>query len=46
MATSPQTSPPTDSPTDLPKRSWGATLKRTLTEFKEDKLQHWAAALT
>jgi membrane protein len=46
MATSPQTSPPTDSPTDLPKRSWGATCKRTLTEFKEDKLQHWAAALT
>src|SRR5687767_623743 len=36
----------TDSPGDLPKRSWGPTLKRTLTEFKEDKLQHWAAALT
>jgi membrane protein len=34
------------SPTDLPKDSWGATLKRTLTEFKEDKLNHWAAALT
>jgi len=34
------------SPTDLPKDSWVATLKRTLTEFKEDKLNHWAAALT
>src|SRR5215207_11533269 len=36
----------TASPRDLPKRSWGGTLKRTLTEFKEDKLNHWAAALT
>jgi membrane protein len=36
----------TDSPTELPAKSWGATLKRTLTEFKEDKLNHWAAALT
>ena len=35
-----------DSPTDLPKESWLATLKRTLLEFKEDKLNHWAAALT
>jgi len=34
------------SPTDLPKDSWGATFKRTLSEFKEDKLNHWAAALT
>ncbi len=37
---------PADSPTDLPKESWASTLKRTLTEFKEDKLNHWAAALT
>jgi membrane protein len=36
----------TASPIDLPKRSWGSTLKRTLTEFKADKLNHWAAALT
>jgi len=36
----------TASPSDLPKRSWGPTFKRTLSEFKEDKLQHWAAALT
>jgi membrane protein len=34
------------SPSDLPKRSWGPTLVRTLKEFKEDKLNHWAAALT
>jgi membrane protein len=34
------------SPGDLPKRSWAPTLVRTLKEFKEDKLNHWAAALT
>jgi len=34
------------SPTALPRRSWGETLKRTVSEFREDKLQHWAAALT
>ncbi len=33
-------------PTDLPKRSWKDTLKRTFTEFKEDNLTDWAAALT
>jgi membrane protein len=36
----------TATPGDLPKRSWASTLKRTLREFKEDKLNHWAAALT
>src|SRR5215207_3172873 len=36
----------TASPRDLPKRSWGGTLKRTVSEFKEDKLNHCAAALT
>jgi membrane protein len=35
-----------DSPADLPKRSLFATLKNTFKEFSEDKLQHWAAALT
>jgi membrane protein len=30
----------------LPRGSWRSTLKRTALEFKEDKLQHWAAALT
>src|SRR5215208_1905727 len=36
----------TATPGDLPKRSWFPTLKRTFLEFKEDKLNHWAAALT
>jgi membrane protein len=35
-----------DQPTDLPKESWGAVLKRTGKEFGDDKLTHWAAALT
>jgi membrane protein len=30
----------------LPRHTWGGTLKRTIREFKDDKLQHWAAALT
>ncbi len=34
------------SPVALPRGSWQDTLKRTVTEFKEDKLNHWAAALT
>src|SRR5918992_1618877 len=34
------------SPIGLPRRSGGGTLKRTISEFREDKLQHWAAALT
>lgn len=36
----------TATPGDLPKRSWASTFKRTLGDFKEDKLNHWAAALT
>jgi membrane protein len=36
----------TASPTGLPRKSWAATFKRTITEFKADKLNHWAAALT
>jgi membrane protein len=35
-----------EGPTDLSKRSWGATLKRTVGEFREDNLTDWAAALT
>jgi len=35
-----------DAPTDLPKRSWKDTLKRSFTEFKEDNLTDWSAALT
>src|SRR5918998_2618025 len=34
------------SPTALPRGTWKDTLKRTVSEFKEDKLNHWAAALT
>ncbi len=34
------------SPMALPRDSWSQTLKRTVAEFREDKLQHWAAALT
>ena len=34
------------SPVALPRASWGDTLKRTVAEFKEDKLNHWGAALT
>ena len=34
------------SPTGLPRGTWGGTLKRTIQEFRDDKLQHWAAALT
>ena len=35
-----------DQPTDLGGKGWMATLKRTLKEFGNDKLTHWAAALT
>jgi len=34
------------SPAALPRASWSDTLKRTAREFKADKLNHWAAALT
>jgi membrane protein len=33
-------------PTDIPRAGWMAVLKRTATEFKEDNLTDWAAALT
>jgi membrane protein len=35
-----------DDPGDLSKRSWVATLKRTASEFKDDNVTDWAAALT
>jgi membrane protein len=35
-----------DDPTDLPSRSWGATFKRAVREFREDNIQDFAAALT
>jgi membrane protein len=35
-----------DTPTDLGKRSWFGTLKRVVSEFRNDNLTDWAAALT
>src|SRR6186997_1322250 len=35
-----------DAPTDLGRRDWWGVLKRTFTEFREDNLTDWAAALT
>ncbi|HKP89298.1 MAG TPA: YihY/virulence factor BrkB family protein [Thermoleophilaceae bacterium] len=35
-----------EGPTDLSGGSWRDTLKRTVSEFKEDNLTDWAAALT
>jgi membrane protein len=35
-----------EDPTDLSKRSWTDTLKRTISEFRDDNLTDWAAALT
>ena len=35
-----------EGPTDLPRRSWLGVLKRSVSEFKEDNLTDWAAALT
>jgi membrane protein len=34
------------SPAALPRATWADTLKRTVREFQDDNLQHWAAALT
>ncbi|MEU6183978.1 YihY/virulence factor BrkB family protein [Streptomyces coeruleorubidus] len=35
-----------DSPSDLPRKSWGAVLKGSVREFKDDELTDRAAALT
>jgi membrane protein len=35
-----------DSPTEMSGGSWRDALKRTFKEFSDDKLSHWAAALT
>ncbi len=40
MARTPET------PTDLHKHTWWGTLRRTVSEFKDDNLTDWAAALT
>jgi membrane protein len=34
------------SPVALPRASWGDTLKRTVRKAKDDKINHWGAALT
>jgi membrane protein len=34
------------SPAALPRASWGDTLKRTARKAKDDKINHWGAALT
>jgi membrane protein len=41
----PRSQPP-EAPSDLRGRSWWAVLKRTVSEFREDNLTDWAAALT
>ncbi|MFD5827809.1 YihY/virulence factor BrkB family protein [Lentzea sp. NPDC060358] len=35
-----------ESPTKLPRSAWWGVLKRTVTEFNDDNLTDWAAALT
>jgi membrane protein len=35
-----------DSPTDLGKRTWSGVAKRAFTEFKDDNVTDWSAALT
>src|SRR4051794_28164582 len=35
-----------EGPSELQARGWGAVLKRTVKEFKDDDLTDWAAALT
>jgi membrane protein len=37
---------PPETPAKLGVKGWGGVLKRTVTEFKEDNLTDWAAALT
>jgi membrane protein len=46
MATETAPRPAPEEPTDLRARSWGAVLKRTVREFRDDNLTDWAAALT
>jgi len=38
--------PEPEAPTHLPKRSWWATIKRTVKEFSDDNITDWSAALT
>jgi membrane protein len=38
--------PAPESPTKIPRRAWWSILKRTASEFRDDNLTDWAAALT
>ena len=38
--------PAPEKPMALPRRAWGGVLKRTFSEFRDDNLTDWAAALT
>ena len=38
--------PEEEKPSALPRRAWSAALKRTFSEFREDNVTDWAAALT
>ncbi len=46
MAANDQAAEAADQPTDIAPAGWRATLKRTVSEFQEDNLTDWAAALT
>jgi membrane protein len=42
----PNARPEVEKPSALPKRAWSGVLKRTFSEFREDNITDWAAALT
>src|ERR1700754_2744811 len=42
----PQAAAVPEKPTDLSSRAWPQVLKRTASQFQDDKLTTWAAALT
>jgi membrane protein len=46
MARTKRSGKPPAGPTDLEPRGWWSALKRTVSEFKDDNLADWAAALT
>src|SRR5689334_16132420 len=46
MTTDDRAADPADQPTEVAPSGWWGTLKRTVSEFQEDNLTDWAAALT
>src|SRR5690349_15685801 len=46
MASNEHTADAADQPTEVSASGWWGTLKRTVSEFQEDNLTDWAAALT